>query len=393
MALGVALVILAAVQPEGNLVRSALSFRPLRWVGVISYGVYIWHWPIFVFLSRRREFLDSWSWLEISLLRLATTFLVAIASYHLVELPIRRGALGRRTRFAPVLAPLTGAALIGVLLVTTSRPPGPSIAVAEAAAQGGHIPTADELRDGLHPDSRPPSTSSSSTSKVMLVGDSVAYSMAGGFTPEVQREENLLVWNQTVLFCELVKGPRRENGEVVPASDTCEGWRDSWKESAEEFQPEIALLQVGAWEIFDREVDGDWLVFGTPEFDEHLLGVLGDAIDSLGSSGATVVVLTTPPFERADTISAREWTQNEEWRTRHINELFRQLASTRDEVVVIDLGEWICPGEQCIPELPDGRPVRNDGVHFTDEAANLAARWLAPQLRAIALSRHAEDIS
>ncbi len=392
MALAVALVILAAVQPEGNFVRSLLSLRPLRWLGVISYGVYLWHWPIFVFLSRSRQFLQGWSWLEISLLRVFATLVVAAASYHLIELPIRNGALGRRTRYAPVLAPLTGAALLGILLMTTSRPPGPSFDIAQAEEEADGLPTVEALREGIDPDTRPPpSDGTTAASRVLVVGDSVAYSMAGGFTPELQREENLRVWNQTVLFCELVSGPRLENGEVVRPSNTCEGWRDSWRASAEEFAPDVAVLQVGAWEIFDREVDGDWLVFGTPEYDDLILGVLGDAVDSLGATGATVVVLTTPPFERGDTMSAREWTQNEEWRTRHINSLFEQLASDRDEVVLVDLGEWLCPDEDCIDELAGGQPVRGDGVHYTDEGAETAARWLAPQLRAIALGNASQQ--
>jgi peptidoglycan/LPS O-acetylase OafA/YrhL len=400
LAIGVALVIVAAVQPEGNVVRSALSFRPIVALGVISYGVYLWHWPIFLFLSRRRGWLESWSFEAITLLRLAVTLVVAIASYRFIEHPIRTGALDRRTKwFTGALLPVSAAMLLVMLVVGTSHPSRPTLPPAEATPTPGSLPTQDDLEAGIDPSTRPIPGEEGPTSatRVLVVGDSVAYSMATGFTPEIQRDAGVLVWNQTVLFCELPSGPRLENGVVIEPSDTCDDWATTWRGDVEEFDPDVAVLQVGAWEVFNRKIDGEWLTFGTGPYDRYFLGLLDDAIDSLSSQGATVVLLSTPHFERADTLSAREWTQNETWRTEHINELFARAAAANPDAVVLPFGDWLCPtppggddGEaHCLQTMEGDVPVREDGLHFTDEGAQMAARWLAPQFRAIAMAQAA----
>jgi peptidoglycan/LPS O-acetylase OafA/YrhL len=401
----VSVVIVAAVQPEGNIVRTALSWRPLVALGVISYGIYLWHWPIFLVLSRRRGFLEEWTFAQITALRLVTTLVVTVVSYALVEGPVRRGTFlggallggGVRRPVGPLLLS-GGAAVLALLLVVTTNPPSQSRVTMPAtdapsgtpeAMPEGSLPTRDDLADGIDPSTRPIPLDSRSTSatKVLVVGDSVAYSMATGFTPEIQERANLLVWNQTVLFCELARGPRLENGVVVQPSNTCSDWEDTWRADVAEFTPDVAILQVGAWEIFNRRIDGEWLVFGTGAYDRYFLELLDGAIEVLSSQGATVVLLSAPHMEREDTMSAREWTQNETWRTDHVNGLFEQAARDNDAAVHLPFARWVCPDEHCHDTLPDGRPLRSDGVHFTDEGAIAAARWLAPQLRAIALNR------
>ena len=51
-AVGVAVVISAAM--VGGPVRSLLAFGPLPWIGRLSYGLYLWHWPIIVWLVPTR---------------------------------------------------------------------------------------------------------------------------------------------------------------------------------------------------------------------------------------------------------------------------------------------------------------------------------------------------
>ncbi len=67
-----------------------LSLRPVRYVGAISYGLYLFHWPIFVAVDHARTGLDGWALFGV---RVGLSFAVAAASFHFLEMPVRRGVL------------------------------------------------------------------------------------------------------------------------------------------------------------------------------------------------------------------------------------------------------------------------------------------------------------
>ncbi len=77
----------AVLLPHGFLAR-VLSLPPLVWLGRISYGVYLWHWPLFALLNAGRTGLTGAALLAV---RLAATLAVSAVSYVLVEQPIRTG--------------------------------------------------------------------------------------------------------------------------------------------------------------------------------------------------------------------------------------------------------------------------------------------------------------
>ncbi|MDQ1481068.1 MAG: hypothetical protein QOI44_1929 [Actinomycetota bacterium] len=153
------LVIAGALQP--GLLRRALSVRPLAWVGRISYGLYLFHWPLVVFLVPSRVHVHGFT---LNLLRLTLTFAAATLSFYLVELPIRerrRPSLPWRRvdAFAPtarsprrnvarwlalpavaatiavVMATTTGAAPAPNYLAGSRQPPRPSFSPAFASKQ------------------------------------------------------------------------------------------------------------------------------------------------------------------------------------------------------------------------------------------------------------------
>ena len=82
-----------------------LELRPLQALGRISYGVYLWHWPVLVFVTAARVGVSGWTLLG---LQVALTFALASASFLLLERPVRTG--WPRPRWSWVAGPATATA-------------------------------------------------------------------------------------------------------------------------------------------------------------------------------------------------------------------------------------------------------------------------------------------
>jgi peptidoglycan/LPS O-acetylase OafA/YrhL len=80
-------VIASVAQPASGPLGVVLSFWPLRWVGRISYGLYLWHWPVYVLMTDVTTGLSGWALLGA---RLGATFAATVASFYLIERPVRR---------------------------------------------------------------------------------------------------------------------------------------------------------------------------------------------------------------------------------------------------------------------------------------------------------------
>jgi peptidoglycan/LPS O-acetylase OafA/YrhL/lysophospholipase L1-like esterase len=83
--------VIAAVAVPSALTGRVLGCRPLRWLGVRSYGIYLWHYPVIVLTTpaNATENLARAAW------QTAATIVVAAVSWRYIEEPIRRGALAR----------------------------------------------------------------------------------------------------------------------------------------------------------------------------------------------------------------------------------------------------------------------------------------------------------
>src|SRR3712207_5193054 len=93
VSLATAALIVALTHPRTRIGSALLGCRPLRWIGLRSYGIYLWHWPVFMVTRPGLDVpLNGWPLLA---LRLVVTIVLAELSYRYVETPVRRGALGR----------------------------------------------------------------------------------------------------------------------------------------------------------------------------------------------------------------------------------------------------------------------------------------------------------
>lgn len=84
--------IAAAIQP-GSWLGRILDLQPMRWIGERSYGLYLWHWPVFVLVGAalgdwHREGATGWA---IGGVALVITVVCAALSFRYLEQPIRRG--------------------------------------------------------------------------------------------------------------------------------------------------------------------------------------------------------------------------------------------------------------------------------------------------------------
>ncbi len=84
--------VVAALAHPASWLGPALGWKPLRWLGVRSYGIYLWHWPIIVLTTPT---LQRGVNLPLAVVQVGVTIAVAALSWRFVEEPIRRGALGR----------------------------------------------------------------------------------------------------------------------------------------------------------------------------------------------------------------------------------------------------------------------------------------------------------
>ncbi len=381
-ALAVSAVIASVVQPEGSVLKTALSFGPLRWIGRISYGLYLWHWPIYLWLTQTRTGLDGTALLA---LRLGVSIVFAEASFVLVERPIRRGTF-RLPRPTIVVPAVTLALVVAIFAVTAN--PGESVATETVRALARSNAAIPKVATTASPDASGGTTGAApavaATSKVLLVGDSVAGSLGLGFD-KIGPENHVALWNRGILGCGLLsKGSIIEGGELLPVDPGCD-WRGRWVPDLDRFRPDVAVMLVGAWDVPDREVDGESLRFGTVAYDTYFLHELDEATTALGSTGARVVVLTSPFFSRPELVgSGRDWPEYAPWRVDRINSLFRDfLVAHPGRYTILDLNKFVSPDGRFTDSI-NGVVVRGDGVHFTLDGAELVAKWLAPQLREIA---------
>jgi peptidoglycan/LPS O-acetylase OafA/YrhL len=90
LSLATVVLIVAAIEPTSR-VGAALSWGPLRWIGVRSYGIYLWQWPIVVLANPSQTTFIPLR----ALLETAGAVVIAALSWRYVEEPVRHGALGR----------------------------------------------------------------------------------------------------------------------------------------------------------------------------------------------------------------------------------------------------------------------------------------------------------
>jgi hypothetical protein len=92
-----------------------LAHKNVVWIGLISYPLYLWHWPLLVFGRTLVQHYDhaSWQYRATIALALLASFVLAWLTYRFVERPIRYGMSSGTKRLATVAASLLAVAALG----------------------------------------------------------------------------------------------------------------------------------------------------------------------------------------------------------------------------------------------------------------------------------------
>jgi len=348
------LLVFCLIQP-GSRAGKALSFKPIVWMGLLSYTVYLVHFPIFLVLTPERTHLPQ---IPLFALRFVTTVGISYAIYRLVEQPIRTGHR-LNGRAAMIAVPLSFLVVTAGFLVVTMNPPPPDLNLA-----------GDDQID-------PPKVAPGAT-KIMIVGDSQAWVLGNALRRWAEANPTkAAVWDAAGRGCGIMRGGTtlRLGKET---QGVCEDWDVEWKKKLERFDPDVVMVMSSGWDWVPRKLPewSDYKKYGDPTFDAKMVDDYKQAADLLSSHGAQVVWLTNACYE-LEGFSTDD--------PRHgNNDLIPQVvASKPDKVRVYDFFADICPNGTYTRELfgdPNGRP---DGLHLSDRAADAYAAQLMPKMIAV----------
>jgi peptidoglycan/LPS O-acetylase OafA/YrhL len=340
----------------GITARSILSWGPLVWIGVVSYGAYLWHWPVTLWLRVRDPGVDQLALRQVAAALL--TFAIAAISFALVEKPIRSGSFlaARRSRAG---SPRRLEALRSRTAVTLVAVPVTLVGVAGVSLGLTRVPPIDE-----------------GVPVVMVVGDSVPARLGaslerafaeegwrfvtaavGGCPPtgETPVRPDNTPWPESVPGC---------HAQVVKRQDALVGTAD----------PDVVIW----WDRFSvsgfRDLDGAVVPAGSDRFWSLRRDALDAAVRRLGARGAIVVLVGAEP--PAESVFGRCAVVGCDWPMFQIahyedvtvpwNTMLRDYAEGHPELsAFISITDVVCR-EDVAPcdDRIGGITARRDGVHY-----------------------------
>jgi hypothetical protein len=365
VALAAGAVITSVTSWRGSVLARFLSLPPLTYIGRISYGLYLYHWPLFLALDHAHTGLSGASLLAV---RLCVTIVCAVVSFHLVEQPIRRGYIAREWRGIPLAA--GGAIATAAVVIIATVPPAFASVPASLLKGSSGVPAAEhDALTAVH-------AFTSDPIRFLMVGDSVALTAAIGLSSNSIEDYGVDVINDGVLGCDLDPFAVRFSG-VAYGSPECGNWPRSWATKVATIRPQVVGLIMGRFEVMDHFYDGTWVHVGEPAWDAHLLDDLDRAVATLSAGGAHVVIFTypyvDPPLEQPN---GDLWPENLPSRMDEWNSLLRQVAAEHPiTTTLIDLNRMLDPAGHYTMVI-DGIDVRypDDGIHVTRQGGE----WLRP---------------
>jgi hypothetical protein len=364
------LVALAVCARQGRIPRG-LGWGPLVVIGTLSYGLYLWHWPIYVILSPERTGLDG---VQLTGVRIAASFAAAFVSYRIIEDPLRHRVRWVRGRVGVAVLAASVVGLVAVLVVLpepdteiaafdpasipappplTSSGPPPTEPIDEGTASGGPdddgAATFDNaIHDAVVPAVEIPQTTLRTPgpmiSAVAWAGDSVAFELAPAVEAALTAAGLTVNINAAYPGVRLL-GPLQERRLAVQVPSRLAA-----------ISADTLMIVVSAW---DADISNEDYATGLRE----LLGLLPPT--------GHLIVLSSPP-------SGDDARNVELDRLAGVAE--EVAAESEGRIVYIDArAPWVVPTVRDAND--DGVPERKpDLVHVCPAGAASFAAWLAVEL-------------
>lgn len=355
-------ILVAASSPDTWFSR-ILGMTPLRWIGLISYPLYLWHWPVIIFLHSG---VMGFSGVRLALFQASLSVVLAWLTYRFIEQAIR----GRRPLISSsrnlsrvVMGIAAPVVIVGALIVGGTEQPFQSRML---QVPGAILTPDDYFARGHH--------------TAMVFGNSVPASLADAVPADAS--PNVSLASNTDLGCDPFDGLKFSNDQEFKPSAACLAWRKTWPRQIASQEPDVLVYFVPQVLVNDVLVDGRLLKFGSSAHDRYIDDGLSTILDRSLAAGADRLALSTLACHNMMAFDREELARiNDVEVVQHINKVATRWAD-RNDVPVIDSYTALCPNDQ-FSETVNGVILYKDGLHFTQESGPIYWAWMVPQLMSI----------
>jgi hypothetical protein len=336
-------------------------------IGLRSYSLYLWHWPVRVFVTPSSG-LDG---VALFAVRLLISVVLAEISFRLIEGPFRVGKVALRTGSRGAVAYFAALTIVATVLVVTIAAPGP-LPPTSLADLPATIGNAGANTKNIHPNPK--------TLRVDLFGDSTAYVLGLGGVYHAN-ELGISVGGDARFGCAVTQTDRISEGRVIAPPKYCVGWQARWQAAMRKDPHARIALMTGAWELLDQDTPTGPVRFGTNAWTDLNTSSLRAALDVLTADGRTVSLFEVPCYGAGDTndpVPARSDPQ----RIAALNQIYTDVARSMPNVQIVHWRTLVCPDGHRIENIGDVHLWLTDDQHLSNAGAVIVWKWWLPQLRA-----------
>ena len=354
-------------------VRSILSSSPLVRIGEVSYGLYLIHWPVIVWLNSERVDLQPTALFGVQVI---VTVILTVASYWLIEQPIRRRKVLLSVRWA---ASTFVAAVVGVLILASAILASASTQVDTTPDVLVTIASTSSVADSSNVTSTTIVSSSAKPARVdrtgplsvLVIGDSTAENIA---TALAQASDGSLgVISGGVLGCPLLKVAQvRDRKDSQQDVSYCPNNEQLVRDHVSEVDAIVVIAGVANQWAFQYAGSDVWVEPASDQYKADLNGFLENIEAIVASRGLPVLVFETPPVRDNPKILGDDIAALVRW------------AAVIDEWDLNWYSVKMVPYADALsdPNSDEGKAERPDGVHLAEDfSVELARIILIPRLR------------